>query len=221
MPSRRRLHRPQIRILAGTEFGPRQLDHRRENVGFGVGIHAGPWRLAAQVRRGEVSAAAGVEQILDAVKIEEERIAAAAGEERNIAGLDDVGLGPEGHLGIADNLRPDSFGGAGFRAFCHEDADSLLAVLRLREHVAERDVGQAVAVVVDVEAVDGVGMKRVGLGIGIEDDHGPRGIRGRLERVEVAEVESLVAERRSETESGEMVRHSLLPFGIESGGCRG
>src|SRR6478736_8752690 len=131
--------------------------------------------------------------------------------------FDDVGLGAEGHLGIADDLRPDSFRGAGFRAFCHEDADRLLAVLRLREHVAERDVGQAVAVVVDVEAVDGVGMQRVGLGIGIEDDHGPRGIRGRLERIEVAEVESLVAERRSETESGEMVRHSLLPWDREWG----
>jgi hypothetical protein len=169
--------------------------------------------------RGEVSAAAGVEQVLDAVKIEEERVAAAAGEERNIAGLDDVGLGSEGHLGIADDLRPHSFGGAGFRASCHEDADSLLAVLRLREHVAERDVGQAVAVVVDVEAVDGVGMERVGLGIGIEDDHGPRGIRGRLERVEVAKVKSLVAERRAETESGEMVRHGLLPFEIKSAGA--
>ena len=65
------------------------------------------------MRRGEVSAAAGVEQVLDAVKIEEERVAAAAGEERNIAGLDDVGLGAEGYLGIGDDLGPDSFPGSG------------------------------------------------------------------------------------------------------------
>src|SRR6478736_8259598 len=132
--------------------------------------------------------------------------------------FDDVGLGAEGHLGIADDLRPDSFGGAGFRAFCHEDADSLLAVLRLREHVAERDVGQAVAVVVDVEAVNGVGMQRVGGRICIEDDHGSRRIRGRQECVEVAEVESLVAERRAETEAGEMIRHGLLPCEPKSWG---
>jgi hypothetical protein len=55
-------------------------------------------------------------------------------------------------------------------------------------------------------------MERVGLGIGIEDDHGPRRIRGGQERVEVAEVESLVAERRAETESGKMVRHFFSPL---------
>ncbi len=38
---------------------------------------------------------------------------------------------------------------------------------------------------------------------------------GRLERVEVAKVESLVPERRAEIESGEMIRHFLLPLKID------
>ena len=114
----------------------------------------------------------GIEQILDSVEVEKESVAAAAGEERVGARLDDVGLGAEGDLGVGDDLRPDSFGRARFRAFRHEYVDGLLAVLRLRKHVADRDVRQAIAVVVDVEAVDGVGMERVGIRICVEDDHG-------------------------------------------------
>jgi hypothetical protein len=41
-------------------------------------------------------------------------------------------------------------------------------------------------------------MERIGIRIRIEYDHGPRTIGGRLERIEIAEVESLVAERRAE-----------------------
>ena len=55
-------------------------------------------------------------------------------------------------------------------------------------------------------------MERVGVRIRIEDDYGPRRVGGRLERVEVAEIESLVPERRAEAESGEMVRHFLSSF---------
>src|SRR5260370_42064652 len=49
-------------------------------------------------------------QVLDPVIVEKERVAAAAGEERDVAGLDDVGLGAEGDLGVGDDLGPDSFG---------------------------------------------------------------------------------------------------------------
>ena len=165
------------------------------------------------MRRGEVSAALGIEQILDSVEVEKESVAAAAGEERVGAGLDDVGFGAEGDLGVGDYLRPDGFGRVGFRAFCHEDVYCLLAVLRRREHVTDRDVRQAISVVVDVEAVDGVGMERVRSRIRIEDEHGPRRIRRRLERIEVAEVESLVSERRTEIKAGEMIGHPYLtPF---------
>src|SRR6266576_252085 len=79
-----------------------------------------------------------------------------------------------------------------------------LPVLRLRIYIAERDVGQIIAVVIDVEAIDCVGMKCVGIGICIEDDHGFVLVGGRLECVQVAEVESLIAEWRAKTESGEM-----------------
>jgi len=43
------------------------------------------------------------------------------------------------------------------------------------------------------------------IGICIEDDHGSVVVSGRLECVEVAQIESLIAQRRAETESSEMV----------------
>jgi len=55
-------------------------------------------------------------------------------------------------------------------------------------------------------------MERVGRRIRIEDQHGPRRVGGRLERIEVAEIESLVAEGRAEVESSKMVRHFLSPW---------
>src|SRR5713101_6785628 len=126
------------------------------------------------MRRGEVSAALGIEQILDSVEVKKESVAATAGKERIDAGLDDVGLGAEGDLSIGDYLLPDRFDRAGFLAFCHEDVCRLLAVSRRREHVTDRDVRHAVSVVVDVEAVDSVRMERVGSRICIEDQYGPR-----------------------------------------------
>jgi hypothetical protein len=45
------------------------------------------------VRLGKIPLASDVEQILDAVEIEEESVAATAGEECVVARLDDVGLG--------------------------------------------------------------------------------------------------------------------------------
>ena len=103
-----------------------------------------------------------------------------------------------------------------FRAFGQKHVESLLAVLRLRKHVAKRDVGQQITVVVDVEPVNGVGMERVSIWICVEDDHGSRRVGGRLERVEIAQVEFLVAERRTEAKSSKIIRHCILPFVIES-----
>jgi len=160
--------------------------------------------------RGEVSPAACVEQILDSVIIEEERIAPAAGEDGMGPRLHDIGLGPEGDFGIADDLLPDGLGRPGFRALCQEHAHGLTAVLRLRVDEAEGEVRQAVPVAVDVEAIDRIGMERVRGRIGVQDQYCPRWIRRRLEGIEVAEVEPLVAERRAKTKSGEMVRHFAL-----------
>jgi hypothetical protein len=62
------------------------------------------------VRRGEVPAAAGVEEVLDPVVVEEERVAAAAREERVVAGGDGGRLGAERDLAAVDDLRPDGLG---------------------------------------------------------------------------------------------------------------
>jgi hypothetical protein len=48
-------------------------------------------------------------------------------------------------------------------------------------------------------------MEFVRIGICIEDDDGSIRVSGRLECVQIAEVEALIAHRRSETELSEMV----------------
>src|SRR6266850_2343635 len=96
---------PDSNLRLATELARRQLDHRRENVGLRIRINAAPRRLAAEVWRREVSAARGVEHILDSVEVEKESIAATAREERVLARLDDVGLGAKGDLGVGDDLR--------------------------------------------------------------------------------------------------------------------
>src|SRR5882672_3362938 len=109
---------PDSNLGLATKLARRQFDHRRENVGLRIRIHAGPRRLAAQVRCGEVSAARGVEHLLDSVEVEKESVAATAGEERVLVRLDDVRFGAEGDLGVRDYLRTGRFGRAGLRALC-------------------------------------------------------------------------------------------------------
>src|SRR4029450_5363739 len=87
---------------------------------------------------------------------------------------------------IGDYLLPDSFDRARLRAFGQKHVESLLAILRLRKHIAKRDVRQQITVVVDVEPVNGVGMERVSIWICVEYDHGSRRVGGRLARVEIA-----------------------------------
>ena len=117
----------------------------------------------------------------------------------------DIGLGSEGDFAVRDDFLPDRFRRARLRPLRHEYVNGLPAVLRLREHIAERDVRQVIAIVIDVEAIDCVGMECVRIGICIEDDHGSILVSGRLECVQIAEVESLIAQRRAKTESSEMV----------------
>src|SRR5262245_12975989 len=162
------------------------------------------------MRLGEIPLAPDVEQILDAVEIEEESVAATAGEECVVARPDEVGPGAERDLCIGNYLLPDSFDRARLRALGQKHVESLLSVLRRRKNVAERDVRQQITVGVDVEPIDGVGMERVGIWICVEDDHDSGRVGGRLERVEIAQVESLVAERRTEAKSSKMIRHFSL-----------
>ena len=203
---------PDMDLGLGVEFARRQLDRRRKHVRLRIRIHAGPWRLAAEMRLGEVPFAPDIEQVLDSVEVEKERVAAAAGEKSVGTRLEDIRLGAEGDFGVGDDLRPYRLGRARVRARCQEYVDGLAAVLRLGEYIAERDVGQVIAVSIDVDAIDRVGMKRIRIGICIEDDRGSVLIGGRLECVQVAEVEPLIAQRWAETESSEMVRHSSSPF---------
>src|SRR6516162_11555010 len=90
----------------GIELARRQLDHTRKHVRFRIRIYAGPWRLAAQMRLGEVPLASDIEQVLDTVEVEKERVAAAAGEKSVAARVDDIRPGAEGDLGVGDYLRP-------------------------------------------------------------------------------------------------------------------
>jgi hypothetical protein len=86
----------------------------------------------------------------------------------------------------------------------------LAAVLGLAEHHAEGDVGLRVPVVVDVDAVHGVGVKGVPYAerVGVEDEHRPRRIPGRREGKEISEVEAWVVGWRPEPQPCEMVRHA-------------
>ena len=105
----RTLHRPQIWISG---LGPSSLVGSSIAVENTLASCSNPRRSRATcrpVRRGEVSAAPGIEQILDSVEVEKEGVAAAAGEERIVAGLDDIRLGAEGDFGVGDDLRPDRF----------------------------------------------------------------------------------------------------------------
>src|SRR5262249_20675295 len=196
---------PDVDLGLGVEFTRWQLDCRREHVRLRIRSYAGPRRLAAEMRLGEVPFAPDIEQVLDAVEVEEERVAAAAGEKSVGARLDDIRLRAEGDFGVGDDLRPHRFCRARLRARCHEYVDGLPAALRLGEHIAERNVGQVIAVGIYVDAIDCVGMKRIRIGICIEDDRSSVLVGARLEGIKVAQVEPLIAQRRAETESSEMV----------------
>src|SRR5262249_17511130 len=114
-------------------------------------------------------------------------------------------LGPERDLGVGDDFLPHRFDGARLRARRHEYVNGLSAVLRLREYVAECDVRQVIAVVIDVDPIDCVGMKCVRIGIRVEDNHGSVFVIGRLECVQVTQMKSLIGKRWSKAKSREMV----------------
>jgi hypothetical protein len=69
---------PDVHPWPGIDLSRRQLDHSRKHVRFCVRIHAGPRRLAAEMRLGEIPFAADIEQVFYPVEVEKECIAAAA-----------------------------------------------------------------------------------------------------------------------------------------------
>src|SRR5262245_4165449 len=81
---------PDVDLGLGIDFARRQFDRGRKHICCGIRVHPGPGRLAAEMRLGEVSLAADIEQVLDPVEVKKERIAAAAGEKSVVARFDDV-----------------------------------------------------------------------------------------------------------------------------------
>src|ERR1051325_9085493 len=122
---------PDVDFWLGIEFVRRQLDHSRKHVRFCIRIHAGPGRLAAEMRLGEIPFAAGIEQVLDSVEVEKKSVAAVAGKKFYAAGGHDVGLRSERDLTVRDDFLPDRFRRARLRSVRHEYVHGLPAVLRL------------------------------------------------------------------------------------------
>src|SRR4051794_20154043 len=99
------------------------------------------------MKRGEIAAARRVEQVLDAVVVEEKRVTAGAGEERDVAGGGDVRLvADERNRNVGEDLLADGFDVAGLLAGGQIHIDGLLAVARFGEDIAESDVVQQVSV---------------------------------------------------------------------------
>src|SRR5437762_11579042 len=51
---------PDVNLGLGTKLGRRTLDHGRKDVRFGIRIHAGPRRLAAEMRLGTLALAPSI-----------------------------------------------------------------------------------------------------------------------------------------------------------------
>ena len=83
------------------------------------------------------------------------------------------GVGPKEHSASATILAPTASGDRELGAGGLVDAECLAAVLRLREHIGEGEVGEVVAVGVDIDTVDRVWMERVRIGVCVEDDYCP------------------------------------------------
>jgi len=123
------------------------------------------------MRCGEVPSAGDVEQALDAVEVEEERVTAGPGEERDGIRLGDDWRCPAGDFDRLEDPLADRLSRLGFAVVGQEDVDGLAAVDRLGEDEAERDVVAQIAVVVDRQPVDRTGMQRIGIRIGVQDQH--------------------------------------------------
>ena len=168
---------------------------------------------------GEVALAGGVEQVFDAVEVEEERVTAGTGEEREVARRCDVGfIADEGDRNLREELLAYRLDRLGVLVCRQVDVDGLLAIARFGEDVAESDVVQQISVIVDRHAVDRIGVQGIGQRVGIEDDDRPRRVGRRDERVQVAEIQTLVAQRGPEAQPGEVVGHAPIAFSVEGAG---
>ena len=147
--------------------------------------------------------------VQDTVGVGEEGVAAFADEQPAGAGLDGGGGGVEADRGGLDEDFTCWFAGLGVAAGGVVGGGGLAAVVGCGEGEAERHIGQRVAVGVDVEPVDGVGVEpvAVGEGVGVHDEHGPVGVVGRGEHEQVGQVQAGIVAGGLEVGGAEVVRH--------------
>jgi hypothetical protein len=67
---------PDVDFGFGAEFTGRQLDHSRKHVRFSIRIDTCPRGFAVEVKRGEFRLPLVSEEVIDAVEIKEEHVAA-------------------------------------------------------------------------------------------------------------------------------------------------
>jgi hypothetical protein len=106
------------------------------------------------------------------------------------------------------------FTGLGVAAGGVVGGGGLPTVAGLGEGEAERHIGVRVAVIVDVEPVDRVGVEPVALGerVGVHDQHGLAGVIGCREDEQVGQVQAGVAAGGLEVGGAEVVRHGCSSF---------
>ena len=130
VPFSRRRQLPQVRIqflsrssvLVGSSIA------MERTFAYGIRILARPRRFAAssaEMRGGEIAFAAGVEQVLDAVEIEEEGIAAGPAANVMSPAVATLGCGPNEHLDIGEDLFASRLGRTGLFTAGYEHVDRL------------------------------------------------------------------------------------------------
>src|SRR5262249_1909680 len=137
------------------------------------------------------------------------------------AGLDGLGGGVEAHgVGREEDVAA-WLTGPGVAAGGAVGGGGLPAVAVLGEGEAERHVRQRVAVSVDVEPVDRVGVEPVafGEGVGVHDQHGPVRVIGCREDEQVGQVQAGIVAGVLELGGAEVVGHGGSLGGVPGWWC--
>jgi hypothetical protein len=158
----------------------------------------------------EAAGGAVDEPVQDPVGVGEEGVAALADKQPTGAGLDGGGGGVDADRGGLDEDLTGWLAGLGVAAGGVGGGGGLAAVaVGLGEGEAEGHIGQGVLVGVDVEPVDGLGVEPVAVaeGVGVHDEHGPVGVIGGGEHIQLGQVEAGVVAGGLEVGGAEMIRH--------------
>jgi hypothetical protein len=155
--------------------------------------------------------------VQDALGVGEEGVTSLPDEQAAGAGLHGLGRRIEGHRRIPDDHVTTGFAGLGAAACGIGGGGGLPTVSRRGERKTERDVGQRIPVVVNVEPVDRVWVEPVALRerVGAHDHDRPVGVIGPREHEQVGEVQTSIAAGALEGGSAEVVGHGA-PFRPEN-----